>query len=218
MGDGMGGDDRREERREARRLEELRAEVQRQTAAPTKMIPVAASTPVAPTDMKHGLTSTRPKLSILPLVGLVYGTRGLEYGGDKYRRGNYYAPPPPGVEPIDRLLGYIDAAQRHLAKTAEALNRVKGLGGDAAAAAACVDNEASGGFPPSMIPHLAHAIASLLIGVSVGVDDGLLPADPGTPWKALIAAAKDGNVNPLSQKDDPAAERARVDALARRQP
>lgn len=159
-------------------------------------------------DMKQALTSgARPKLSILPRVALVYTTRALEYGAAKYARGNYYGPAPKGVSPAERLLGYIDAAQRHLARVADNMNRALGTGGDLAAAASTVDSDGGGKFPASALPDLAHALASLAIGVLCGVNDGLLPEDPGQPWVALAGEAG------LPQKDDPAAERARVAAL-----
>lgn len=164
-------------------------------------------------DMKHGLTGSRPQMSILPRTGLVYGGRAIEYGADKYARGNYHGPPPAKLGAnagAKRLLGYIDAAMRHLTHTADAINRALGTGGDVAAACAVVDDEASGNFPPSMLPHLSHALASLLIGVSCGMDDKLLPADPGQPWRAAELG--------LPQKDNPAAERARVEALAKPDP
>lgn len=166
-------------------------------------------------DMKQGLTGSRPKLSILGRHGLIYTCRGHEYGGDKYARGNYYGPSPIGkdgqpISAVDRFMGYIDAAQRHLAHIAQAVNVAKGTGGDQRAAVACVDDEAAGGFPASMLPHMAHALASLFIGTEVAVMDGLLPADPGQPWVALLKVAGEA----LTQKDDAAAERARVAALA----
>ena len=158
-------------------------------------------------DMKQGLTGARPKLSILPRVGLTYGTRGCEYGADKYARGNYHGPPPATVTPAERVLGYVDAALRHLTAISDAANHALGTGGDLAAALALPDDEASGGFPASGLPHFAHALASLLIGVSVAADDGLLPADPGQPLRA-------GAQVELPQKNDPAAERQRVADLA----
>ena len=159
-------------------------------------------------DMKHGLGGARPAMSIVPRTAIIYGGRGTEYGADKYARGNYHAPPPAKLGPnagVMRLLGYIDATMRHLTHVSDRINRALGTGGDLAAACACVDDEASGGFPASMLPHLAHALASMNIGISCAVDDGLLPADPGQPWK------KSGETG-LPQKDDPAAERARIAA------
>ena len=161
---------------------------------------------------------SRPQLSMMPYNGAVHGVRGLAYGAAKYARANFFGPPPEDVDPVDRFLGYIDAAMRHLGKIAQAVNVAKGTGGDQRAACSVVDDDSSGGFPPSLLPHLSHAIAGLLIAVECGEHDGLLPGDPGEPWKAhpLYATVTRGSTEPtpeLSQKDDPATERARVKAL-----
>lgn len=158
-------------------------------------------------DMKQGLTGSRPKMSILPRVALVHTIRAIEYGADKYARGNYHGPPPPTVSPEDRLLGYIDATMRHLTRVADAINRAKGTGGDTVAACCTRDEDGGGKFPASSLPDLSHALASMAIGVSCAVDDGLLPEDPGQPWKKALVETS------IPQKDDPAAERARVAAL-----
>lgn len=169
-------------------------------------------------DMKEGLTTARPKLSIIGQHAQTYTCRGMEYGGDKYCRGNYYGAPPAEVTPVERFMGYVDAAMRHLTKIAQAFNIAHGTGGNQAAACSVVDDEASANFPPSMLPHMAHALASLMIGTEVGVMDGLLPADPGQPWTkhsmyADVLKRRGGQAD-IPQKDDPDAERARVEALA----
>lgn len=158
-------------------------------------------------DMKQGLTGSRPKMSILPRVALVHMIRAIEYGADKYARGNYHGPPPPNVSPEERLLGYIDATQRHLTRVADAINRALGTGGDVRAACCTRDEDGGGKFPASLLPDLSHALASMGIGVSCAVDDGLIPEDPGQPWKTALTESS------IPQKDDPAAERARVEAL-----
>ena len=188
-------------------------------------------------DMKvlRNRREARPLLSILPYNGEVHGSRATEYGADKYARGNYFGPPPANVDPVDRFLEYIDAAKRHLGKIAQAINVAKGTGGDQRAACALIDDEASGGFPPSLLPHISHAIAGMLIAVECGVSDGLLPADPGQPWKqhpmydevlARRAAGKTGGPlegksdmeiraeQGLPQKDDPDAEKRRIEQLS----
>jgi hypothetical protein len=157
-------------------------------------------------DMKHGLTSSaRPKLSIVGRNAQVYTCRAMEYGAAKYARGNYHGDPPDGVSKPDRMLGYVDAAIRHLTEVAQAVNVAKGTGGDEYVAFRVTDDVSGGGFPASGLPHIAHALASLMVLVEVGVQDGILPADPGQPW----AKAAEG----LPQKDDPASERARVASL-----
>lgn len=167
-----------------------------------------------PGDMKKGLGGNRPALSIQPRAGQIYNTRALEFGADKYARANHYGPAPERLganADVLRLLGYIDATMRHLTRVSDAINRALGTGGDLAAACATVDDESGGGFPASNLPDLAHALASLNIGVSCAVDDGLLPADPGQPWKQAIAPEAS-----LPQKDNPTSERERVQGLATR--
>ena len=167
----------------------------------------------------RNLREARPLLSILPYNGEVYGSRGLEYGADKYARGNYFGPPPANVDPVERFLEYMDAAKRHIGKICQAVNIAKGTGGDQRAACGDLDTEASGGFPPSMLPHIAHAIAGLLIAVECGINDGLLPLDPGQPWKKHPdyagvldrRGAQAATLAALVQKDDPDAERKRVE-------
>lgn len=165
-------------------------------------------------DMKQALTSGgRPKLSMIPRVALIYITRALEYGSDKYARSNFYGAAPAGVSSAERVLGYIDATQRHLARVADNINRALGTGGDLAAAVGTVDADGGGKFPASNIPDLAHALASLTIGVLCAVNDGLLPEDPGQPWRAELGATA-ARAGDIPQKDDPAAEKARVAALS----
>ncbi len=170
-------------------------------------------------DLKQALTSgTRVELTQIPRSALVYTARGLGYGSDKYARSNFYGAPPPGVTELARLLGYIDATMRHLTRVADAINRAIGTGGDVVAAASTVDDDGGGKFPPSMLPDLAHALASLAIGVECGTNAGLLPVDPGQPWTkhpmyAAVLARRNAPAESLAQKDDPDAERRRVETL-----
>jgi hypothetical protein len=140
-------------------------------------------------DMKAGLTSSRPKLSILPRAALLHMTRALEYGADYYARGNYHGPAPIDPKTGERIpeeiaiLGYLDAELRHVYKVTDAVNKALGTGGDARAAIATVDDVAIG-KPPSMLPDLGHAMASLAIAIERAVAAGILPEDPGQPWRA----------------------------------
>jgi hypothetical protein len=177
--------------------------------------------PVGDMKILRNLRESRPAMSISQYNGTVYGVRATEYGADKYARGNYHGAPPANVDPVTRFAEYIDAAMRHLGKIAQAINVAKGTGGDVRAACAVVDDEASGGFPPSMLPHLAHAIAGLKILVECGVNDGLLPVDPGQPWirhpDYAAVERRRATVQGLPQKDDPELERRRVENLAKGQ-
>lgn len=209
--------DRYENRR--KQLDELvRATEEAGGYAPERAVVAAAKVRKVIGDMKHGLTTARPKLSIIGQHAQVYTCRGMEYGADKYARGNYHGDPPAGVTNVDRFLGYVDAALRHLSKISQAINVARGTGGDEAAACAAVDGESSAGFPPSMLPHLAHAMASLMIAAEVGVADGLVPPDPGQPWTshpmyAEVLRRRGAGAESLAQKDDPDSERARIARL-----
>lgn len=165
---------------------------------------------------KHALIGgAKPDLSLLPRVAMDYESRALEYGDDKYLRGNYFCPPPAGVNKAKHLLGYIAAAMRHLTSTTDAINRAIGTGGDVAAACASPDDEPGVGFPPSMLPHLALAMSSLAIGITRAVDDGLLPTDPGQPWKQHpgypeVIERRGGIVDAVPQKANPDGEKLRA--------
>jgi hypothetical protein len=177
-------------------------------------------------DMKAGLTGSKPKMTLVGHYSAVHQVRGTEYGAAKYARGNYYGPAPKGVSPVDRFLGYIDAEIRHLLAISNAINVAKGTGGDQVAACSVIDDESSGGFPASGLPHISHAIAGLGIAIECAVADGLIPADPGQPWTrdplyAKVLERRAGGalatLEALAQKADPDAERRRVESLAIRE-
>lgn len=157
----------------------------------------------------------RPRLSLQQYNAAVWKTRATDYGADKYARGNYHRPPPAGVESVAQIVEYLDAALRHLGKVAQAVNVAYGTGGDVGEALACVDDESSAGFPPSMLPNLAHVLSGLSIAVEIGVQSGIMPADPGQPWKhhpmyaEVLARRGDVATIALPQKNDPDAEHAR---------
>lgn len=138
------------------------------------------SAPTLAGDQKAGLTGDRPKLSLVPTAPLVHCSRAMEYGAEKYERGNYHSPPPENLTPEARVMGHVDAALRHLTKITDAYNRAVGTTGDARAAIAVVDDR---GEVPSNLPDLAHAVAAVGIALQCAVDAGILPADPGRPWK-----------------------------------
>lgn len=142
-------------------------------------------------DMKAALTGgAKPPLAAIPRAALNYAARALQWGDRRYERGNYRRPPPPGVTPEARLLAYLDATMRHLTDVADALNKAIGTGGDVHQAAQRPDVE-------SGLPELAHALASLSIGITCAVDDGLLHADPGAPWLTLRVQRFESSQVPL---------------------
>jgi hypothetical protein len=165
--------------------------------------------------MERNLRESRPRLSLNPYHGQVHEARVLAYGADKYAEGNFQGAPPAGVDPVQRIQDYVDAAARHLGKISQAISHARGTGGDLRAACAVVDDEASAGFPASMLPHLSHALAGLAIAVECAANDGLLAKDPGEPWRrdpayAAVLARRGEGPKGLVQKDDPDAELARI--------
>jgi hypothetical protein len=134
-------------------------------------------------DLKAGVGGVKPQLSHLPLGALTYAARAFQYGSGKYARGNYRRPTVDKLADFDRLAAYIDASLRHLfAVTTEMEWRrgnteLTGL------------HLMTGGYPDaeSGLPHLCHALCSLIMAIQQGIDSGILPEDPGTPWEKSSA-------------------------------
>ncbi len=80
--------------------------------------------------------------------------------------------------------GHIDAMlesmERHQSRDPSLVD-VEGM----KAAAYAVDTDAKPGqkIGASMLPHIAPACASLMMAITQATDCGLLPKDPGTPWR-----------------------------------
>lgn len=156
-------------------------------------------------DMKEALASGRkPDITHVRKPLMVYTARGCEYGdqtqGGKYERSNYLRPA--GVAGVSttrddfiRLRGYLRAAVGHLVDVLDAMERHQALDPyllDVAgmkAAAFAIDMDAKPGCPvgPSKLPHLCGGAASLNMAITQAVTYGLLPADPGQPWRGTPA-------------------------------
>ena len=127
----------------------------------------------------------------------VYVSRPCEYGNDKYVRANYRRPTggvhhtEPTAEDFRRLQSYaraardhidemLDAMELHLATDPDLLD-VEGM----KRAAYAIDTDTRPGCPvgPSLLPHVAPACASLMMAITQATDCGLLPRDPGQPWR-----------------------------------
>lgn len=140
-------------------------------------------------DLKSALKVSKPIMAYSDYAGLVYDARQREYGNDKYKQtGNYLRPPPPGCSDVDRALQYLSASLRHTHKVCHSIIRNLGNGRDSeptlADAVYCRDTDTDEtGFPPSGLPHIGGALTSLCMAIQQLVDAGLLPADPGTPWR-----------------------------------
>ena len=143
-------------------------------------------------DLKVGVGGEKPPLELLTYPPLVYEARVSLYGDDKYKAtGNYLRLMPDDATERDKakaLMGYLGAAMRHIAKIQHALISYLGSGAGAPATLAdavySIDDEADGsGFPPSGLPHICGARKSTAIFIDKAIIMGLLPADPGNPWR-----------------------------------
>lgn len=154
-------------------------------------------------DMKEGLSSSRKAdTTHIRRSFQIYTCRPCEYGSDKYERANYMRPAaPPNVDmdvqmraAFERLRKYLRAARDHIDECLESMERhqsqdpkltdVEGM----KIAAYAVDTDVTPGskIGASMLPHVAPACASLMMAITQATDAGLLPKDPGTPWRINI--------------------------------
>jgi hypothetical protein len=129
-------------------------------------------------DLKAGVGGVKPQLSQLPSAPLTWAARTFQYGAQKYERGNYLRPQVDRRADLDRLSAYIDAALRHIYAATTEIEWQRG----------CTELEGTqlliGGYPDaeSGLPHLAHALTSLMMAIQQAVNAGILVEDPGTPW------------------------------------
>ena len=156
-------------------------------------------------DLKEGLSNARKAdITHVRTPTMVYVARACEYGNDKYERANYLRPAathPSGrtslLAEFERHRKYLRATVSHLMAVLDAmelhqaldpnLNDVPGM----RRAAYAADTDATPGcrIGASGLPHLAHAAASLNMAVTQATCYGLLPPDPGTPWRTAVPTA-----------------------------
>lgn len=146
-------------------------------------------------DMKEGLTSAR-KADITHVRGpfMVYTARPCEYGSDKYERSNFLRPAGGTKADFIRFRQYLRAALSHVVSTLDSMERHQAgdpdlldeAGMRAAAYAADTDRQPGAKVGASLLPHVAHGCASLMMAVTQAAESGLLPADPGTPWRVTF--------------------------------
>jgi hypothetical protein len=143
-------------------------------------------------DMKESLSSTRKAdLTHIRTPFMVYGSRACEYGSEKYERGNFLRPMPSQRENFLRLRAYLRAGVSHVMQVLDAMEAHQArdpqledvLGMQRAAYAEDTDEDTTGKVGPSGLPHLCGAVASLNMAITQATCAGLLPADPGQPWK-----------------------------------
>jgi hypothetical protein len=141
---------------------------------------------------------------------MVYDARGKEYGTDKYERANFIRPA--AADPFDvranfeRYREYLRATLSHVVETLDAMEShqagdplLEDADGMRAAAYAPDTDETPGAkVGPSYLPHVSHAIASMTMAIEQATRFGLLPKDPGQPWKCNASAP--GFVDSLSGK------------------
>lgn len=126
-------------------------------------------------DMKEGLRGGKPQLSQIPGGPLVWCARVLQYGAKKYARGNYLLPQVDKRADLDRLSAYLDAALRHIYAVTTEIEWHRGntdLDGPYTLAGGYLDSE-------SKLPHLAHALCSVMMAIQQGINAGILVEDPG---------------------------------------
>jgi len=156
-------------------------------------------------DLKEALSSGRkPDITHVRGPFKTYTARPCEYGSAKYVRGNFLRPAAPEGALLsartranfERFRAYLRAAASHIDATLDAMERHQARDGELTdvrgmvQAAYAVDTDAKPGCPvgPSLLPHVAHACASLMMAVTQAVDFGLLPEDPGRPWETKMVS------------------------------
>lgn len=117
--------------------------------------------------------------------------RVCTYGSIKYQRANFLRPL--GKTPkadFERFRAYLRAAQDHIGETLDVMEKLEASNPDLNnlrdLALACYAADTSPGnehVGPSNLPHVAHAAASLMMGIQQAIDAGLLPKDPGPAWE-----------------------------------
>ena len=143
-------------------------------------------------DLKEGLSSARKAdITHMRTPFLVYGSRACEYGDQKYERANYARPMPNIQEDFKRLRAYLRAVISHVLHVLDQmeyhqsldyeLQDVKGM--LEACYAEDTDTKPGQEIGASGLPHLCGAVASLNLAITQAVRAGLLPEDPGTPWR-----------------------------------
>lgn len=152
-------------------------------------------------DVKEALSSARKAdTTHVRRAFQIYTARPCEYGCDKYERANFMrmTGSSPSTEPtkadFERFRAYLRAARDHIDETLESMERhqsqdpqlvdVEGL--KRAAYAVDTDTKPGQKIGPSLLPHIAPACASLMMAITQATDCGLLPKDPGTPWRENV--------------------------------
>lgn len=152
-----------------------------------------------PKDLKEALSSGRkPDITHIRKSLLVYGARACEYGSEKYERSNFLREVEGGLgADFERYRAYLRACVSHVQDVLDAMEFHQATdphledkeGMRRAAYSADTDVTPGSEVCASGLPHLCGAVASLNIAIEQAVRYGLLPADPGQPWKGRSTKA-----------------------------
>lgn len=148
-------------------------------------------------DMKEGRrTGRKPDVTHIRRPLMVYGARACEYGNDKYERANYMRDAVdscgvPTPEDFESLREYLRACVDHVEKTLDSMEEYQAAAPELddpvlmrrACYAADTDQTPGNPVPASGLPHLCGAVASLNMALKNATLCGLLPEDPGQPWR-----------------------------------
>ena len=158
-------------------------------------------------DTKAALgNASKPDLTHVRRSFMVYIARACEYGSAKYERANYMRQAGDGStrdnflrfgaylrSAMSHLTGTLDAMELHLANDPD-LEDEQGM--LAAMYAADTDETPGAAVGASLLPHVAHGAAGLMMAVVQAVLYGALPEDPGQPWAAVEPEAVPVHVEP----------------------
>jgi hypothetical protein len=165
-------------------------------------------------DLKAALGSNiKPDITHVRTSLKVYVARNCEYGNDKYVRSNYLRPVGSLKEAFERYRSYLRAVDSHLSQTLDAMERHQATdpnledesGMCMAAYAADTDETPGAKVGASGLPHIGGCAASLNMAIEQAVLAGLLPPDPGQPWKWLCAGLTGGEwtLRDVSESPEP---------------
>jgi len=151
-------------------------------------------------DLKEALSSGRkPDITHARTPLLVYVARGCEYGdstqGGKYIRANYLRPTEDLKADFLRYRAYLRAVVSHASQILDSLELHQAMDPDltdvegmkVAAYAKDVDAAPGCTVGASRLPHACGLAASINMVITQAVNAGLIPADPGQPWRKVEA-------------------------------
>ena len=146
-----------------------------------------------PKDVKEALGNSRkPDITHCRRSTMVYVARSCEYGSAKYERANYLrSTGGPMRADFERFRSYLRAMVSHVVETLDSMERhqandpnledIEGM--KRAAQAADTDVTPDCPVGASRLPHVGAALASGMMALEQAIAAGLLPADPGQPWR-----------------------------------